>query len=32
MISYDCEDAKQWNKSGQKLITKTMFWGEHEEH
>jgi len=27
MMSYDCEDAKKWNKSSQKLVTKAMFLG-----
>ena len=27
MMSYDCEDAKKWNKSSRKLITKAMFLG-----
>jgi hypothetical protein len=27
MMSCDCEDAKKWNKTGQKFITKKMFLG-----
>ena len=25
MMLCDCEDAKKWNKTGQKLVAKTMF-------
>jgi hypothetical protein len=27
MMPYDCEDAKKWNKIGQKLVAKAMFLG-----